>query len=66
MPGRNGGRGVGRMLAEQGLGADRSLGLHNVPDSAGFFDCWWALFGNRDRERPATGIKVPTGTQDLH
>jgi hypothetical protein len=54
------------MLAEQGLGADRSLGLHNVPDSAGFFDCWWALFGNRDRERPATGIKVPTGTQDLH
>jgi hypothetical protein len=34
MPGHGGGRGVGRMPGENGLGAGRSLGLHDVPGGA--------------------------------
>ena len=34
MPGRSGGRGVGRMPGEKGLEAGRRLGLHDVPGGA--------------------------------
>ena len=34
MPGRGWGRGVGKMPGEKGLGAGRSLGLHDVPGGA--------------------------------